>query len=460
MASLGRAIMASTTPAPTGPPTPAQLAVQGACDQFTTQLQTLLHHDRASLAQGLVPTRAGEPLSADQQAQLDAAGLDFLKSLPLGAFAPQTAARLQDAAQAAGLAPGDVATTRLGDLGALGNTLANGLLQQASVDSPEAAYGLAAGLAAAAGYVGWTKGSEGLTALGIKPEVQRDFFDGALTAKLGGEFGARFAQAKVTGTLSAQKTWANGAQVSGSVTGNTRTGFDAAQGSYALTRGAWSVGAQGKVAADGTRDASLTAGYQGQQAGATVTAQRTADGLQTVKLAATAKPSDTVDLGATVERNVPQGLVSSTASLEARGTDGQKVTAFLAGDSAAGLTSAKLGLTLDRATFSAAANAEVTPDGLAHADFSTTLRNQRGLEVGAQVTANLAGVKTVGANLTYAPGENLKVSARVARNLQTGQVTGGAELSAQLNGTTEIAAQANVDTQGQSSVSVGLKGRF
>lgn len=456
MESLGKAIMAATTPVAAGP---AQQAMIQSVDQLTAQVQTILHHDAKSLAQGLAPARAGEPLSAEQQSQLDAAAVDFLKSLPVGALAPAVAARLQAQLKDANVEVGDLATTRLGDLGAVGKALANQVLQAGPRDSPAAYYGLAGGLAAAVGYVGWTKGSEGLAALGIKPELKKGFFDDRLSVTLSGEFGARLQDLQVSGTVAGQTTFSNGGQLSGSLTTNSRAGLQAAEARYSLEKPNWNFAAAWVRTADGQQTGTLTTGVKNELLSASVTATRNAAGLQTVALQGTASPDANLRLSGAATRDVASGQTAAEFDAFLSGKGGQTLTAHLQGNSEVGLQSTTLGLTIDQADFRLSATSTFTPDGLSSAELQGHL-TRGALALDASTTANADGLATVAASATYSPAEDFKLSAGLSHNLQTGETSGSADLSMRVNGEIDLALSASADSQGQRTLNLGARGKF
>jgi hypothetical protein len=124
----------------------------------------------------------------------------------------------------------------LGDLGSIGGDIAKDLVKDLKRESPAAYYGLAGGLAVAAGVVAWKDGSAKLASLGIKPEVKQKFFDDKLEVKLRGDWEAHFKNFKATATVTGHHDFGSAGRVSGSVTANSQTGFESARVQYDFDR--------------------------------------------------------------------------------------------------------------------------------------------------------------------------------------------------------------------------------
>ena len=217
-------------------PNPVRTQLEGALTTFQSRIETTLGHDAMSMARGRTPIREGDALSPTQQQELQNASTDFIKSIPIGALSPEVAAAVQSKLEAAGIDTRDIASTKLGDLGDIGGDIAKDLIKDLKRESPAAFYGLAAGLAAAAGVVAWKDGSAKLSSLGIKPEVKTKFFDDKLEVKLRGDWEAHFKNFKATATVTANHDFGSAGRVSGSITANSQTGFDNARVQYDLNR--------------------------------------------------------------------------------------------------------------------------------------------------------------------------------------------------------------------------------
>ncbi len=241
---------------------PVQAAMNQAIDRYTTRVQTQLHHDAMSLARGETPFRAGDALTAAQQDELKKASVDFVKDIPIGALSPELAASIQQKLKAAGVEVRDIASTKLGDLGDIGGDIAKDLVKDLKSDHPAAFYGLAAGAAAAAGYVAWSQGSEGLNKLGIKPEIKQNFFDGNLSVKLGGEWQSHFKDFKATATVAGRVDLGDYGRLTGSVTANSATGIDRATVGYDITRPNWNLSANAAFNSNGLESVSGRANWQ------------------------------------------------------------------------------------------------------------------------------------------------------------------------------------------------------
>ena len=255
---------------------PVQLAMNSAIDRYTTRVQGELNHDAMSLARGEHPFRNGDTLSTGQQDALKKASVDFIKDIPIGALSPQMAALVQQKLQDANIQVRDVASTKLGDLGDIGGDIAKDLLKDLKSDSPGVFYGLAAGAAAAAGYVAWSKGSEGLKDLGIKPEVKQSFFDDHLSVKLGADWQSHFKDFRATATVAGNVSLGDFGRLNASVTANSRTGIDNASIGYNIDRPNWNL--------------SATAGFNSQ-------------GLETVSGRANYNVNENLRLSAGIDRN-------------------------------------------------------------------------------------------------------------------------------------------------------------
>ncbi|MBS1154022.1 MAG: hypothetical protein H6Q89_5720 [Myxococcaceae bacterium] len=242
-------------------PNPVQLGMNSAIDRYTSRVQTQLNHDAMSLARGARPFTNGDTLTAAQQDELKNASIDFIKDIPIGALSPELAAVVQQKLKDANIQVRDVASTKLGDLGNIGGDIAKDLVKDLKAGSPAAFYGLAAGAAAAAGYVAWSQGSAGLKDLGIKPEVKQNFFDNRLSVKLGADWQSHFKEFQATATVGTNLSLGDYGRVSGSVTANSRTGLDSANLGYNLDRPDWNLSANAAFNRQGLESVSGRANY-------------------------------------------------------------------------------------------------------------------------------------------------------------------------------------------------------
>ncbi len=284
-------------------PNPVEQAVLSNIDRFTTRLQTTLHHDALSLARGQRPLQEGDSLTAEQQDAMQSAAQDFVKGMPIGALAPELAASIQEKLKDAGVEVRDIASTKLGDLGKIGGDIAKDLLKDFKKDSPTAFYSLAAGAAAAAGYVAWTKGSEKLSQLGIKPELKQKFFDDQLQVKLKGDWQAHFKDFKATATVDGKVSLGEYGRLTGSVTANSRTGFENATVGYNLDKPNWNLSASAAFNQGGFERARLEGGYKTDTLSATAYATATASGAETVGGRFSYNPNKDFALSGGVEHN-------------------------------------------------------------------------------------------------------------------------------------------------------------
>lgn len=232
-------------------PNPVRQQLEAALSTFNTRIETALGHDAMSMARGRTPVRAGEQLTPTQQEELQNASTDFVKSLPIGALSPEFASAVQAKLQAAGINTRDIASTKLGDLGSIGGDIAKDLVKDLRANSPATFYGLAAGLAAAAGVVAYTQGSSKLASLGIKPEVKTGFFDNQLEVKLRGDWDAHFTNFRASGSVTGRVDLGGGSTVSASVTANSTDGFQNGRIQYDLNRADLNLSAYGTVNRNG-----------------------------------------------------------------------------------------------------------------------------------------------------------------------------------------------------------------
>ncbi len=217
-------------------PNPVRQQLESSLTTFTTKLETTLGHDAMSMARGRTPVREGDTLSPAQLTELQNASTDFIKSIPIGALSPELAAGIQARLKDAGIETRDIASTKLGDLGAIGGDIARDLIKDLKASSPTAYYSLAGGLAAAAGVVAWTGGSAKLASLGIKPEVKQNFFDKQLEVKLRGDWDAHFKNFKATTTVTGRVDLGGAGKIALSATASSATGFDNARLQYDLNK--------------------------------------------------------------------------------------------------------------------------------------------------------------------------------------------------------------------------------
>jgi hypothetical protein len=237
----------------------AELQFQGGLNTFTNKLEIALHQDAMSMARGQMPTRQGDSLTADQQKQMQDAATEFLKGMPVGALSPEIAAGLQEKLKLSGIDTRDIATTKLGDLGNVGGDVLKSLVGKLKADSPAAFYSLAATAAAAAGAVAWSGGSAKLEKLGIKPEIKQGFFDDKLTVKLKADFGAHFSNLSATATVGTNLDFGDAGKLTGSLTANSRTGFEGGTVGYSLKREDFNLSANANFDRHGLTTANATA---------------------------------------------------------------------------------------------------------------------------------------------------------------------------------------------------------
>jgi hypothetical protein len=192
-------------------------ATAKAFDAFHAKLNTILHHDAASLASGLRPVSPGDPLDAASQQAIEGAFRDLVSSLPLSALSPQAAVVVSGALDGARLEHPDLATTRLRDLGNVGGQAAKQLVDRLKQESPTAYWTMAGAAAGAAVAVGYTQGTDALARLGVKPEFSTGVFHDAARVKVGLQAGAHFADPRLSVGVSGQRALGDGWTARGNV---------------------------------------------------------------------------------------------------------------------------------------------------------------------------------------------------------------------------------------------------
>jgi hypothetical protein len=491
-----------------------QQALVASIDRYTAQVQAVLHHDAKSLAAGQAPVLAGEPVSADQLAQLQSASLDFLQGLPVGALAPEAVARLTDQLAAKGVDTTGLAARPLGSLGDTGHAFAKELLAQLrSGDAPTQAYALAGTLAAVAGYSAWTQGSQGLSALGFRPEFQRSLFDDRLQVKAGADWQAEFKDFSLTASATGKKELGKAGTLTASGAVSTKNGFEGGSVGWTVERPNWNLAASAALSRKGLDSVALSGqrtGSLGQvNVGATLDAngQLTAaafgaaleKGAYSAKLAATTDAATGTKGDVTLGRktdaasqqlavHVQDGRVDqATAQLSATGADGSQLDLsvahqvqtntttlgakqrFLIGkgtletqatvDANAGLTAASAAYSRTSGRFSVDAKASLNADGFDQASLSAKEQYDAGT-LQATVNANAQGLQSAGLEATYAPDANLSVAAGVTRDFQAQRTTGHLEATWSDGKDASLSVNGTADSQGQSGVGVRLDVKF
>jgi hypothetical protein len=250
-----------------------------ALDNFTLRLEQALRVDARGLAlnaaEGRVPLAMGGSLSPDQEREVMRAARTLLRELPVGALAPDLVTHVESFLDKRGVPHGDIATTRVKDLGDVGEALLDKMLSTFRGERPAVFYGLAVGAAGALGAVTYLEGTDTLKSLGIAPEIKTGLFNDALQARLGLQWGKKLTNPEVqlglqtsqpftlgttplTGTFGVHGVMAGkdfghlearGFAVTSSVTGRTVGGIDLAASATYFTQ-------------DGRVLTSVSAGYQ------------------------------------------------------------------------------------------------------------------------------------------------------------------------------------------------------
>lgn len=190
-----------------------------AFDTFHAKLTQILHRDAASLAWGHAPVGLGDRVTPAQTAQLEKAFTDLVAELPVGAFGPGFEKVLEGATGVLG-ADVDLATVRLKDVGRVGGDAARDLVQQLKHEHPVTFWSMAGVAAAGAATLGYTKGTDALEKLGIRPEASSTLFDGAQTklrATVAFHAGPKLADPALSLGLRGERRFDNGTVVHGAL---------------------------------------------------------------------------------------------------------------------------------------------------------------------------------------------------------------------------------------------------
>ncbi len=151
--------------------------IQAAMKRFTDRIKSIFGRDAMSLAKrsaGLT-SQGPEPNDA-QKAALETAAVDLVKDLPVRAFSPEVANKVQSALADRGVDIPNIGARKVGSLGSVGGDVAKEVVSDFRENHPKSFYGLATGVAVGGAVYAYNEGSDALKKLGIKPKV---------TAKLG-----------------------------------------------------------------------------------------------------------------------------------------------------------------------------------------------------------------------------------------------------------------------------------
>ena len=151
--------------------------IQAAMRRFVTRVQSIFGRDamgEAKRAAGL--TSQVLETSESQRAALDTAAVDLVKDLPVRAFNPVIADKVQKTLADRGVEITDIGARKVGSLGSVGGEIAQEIVSDFREKHPKTYHGFAAGVAVGGAVYAYNEGSDALKSLGVKPKV---------TAKLG-----------------------------------------------------------------------------------------------------------------------------------------------------------------------------------------------------------------------------------------------------------------------------------
>ncbi len=513
---MPRAAPAAKAVAPVAAPldTPVQQALAKAVDGYTAQVQAVLHHDAKSLAAGQPPVLPGDPLSQAQVEKLQSASLGLLQGLPVGALAPKAVAQLTERLAAQGVDTTDLASKPLGSLGDTGHAFAKELLSQLGSGSASTdAYALAGTLAAVAGYTAWTQGSQGLSALGFRPEFQKGLFDDKLQVKAGADWQAEFKDFSVYAAATAKVDLGKAGTLQGTAKVSSTNGFEGGSVDFGVERPNWNLAANASLSKRGVESVALSGKRSGSlgQVSATATldangkvsaagveamlekgplsaklsaTQTAADGTQgsvvlgrktdasaqeltvhskdgrvdqvSAKLSAT--PAPDTDFGLTVDHQVATNTTTLGVTQGFKVGQGTLKTAATI-DANAGLTAASVeySRTTDRWGFNA--KAQGNADGFERATVSAQAKSDVASLEGS-ATLNALGLESAELKGTYTLDENLKLTAAVSRDFQANRTQSQLEATWTDGKDASLSVSGATDSQGQSSAGVRLDVKF
>ena len=234
-----------------------------ATERFSSRIQNVLGHDAMSLAEGKQPWKPGDSVSDAQRSALQKATTDYVQDIPLAFMSPKASSALETGLQSAGLDIKNVEGRTLRELGReipdAAQDAAKDMAERFKEKSPTAYYGLMVGGLAAVGGVAYTKGTEPLEKLGIKPELSTDVFNDSVKVKAEASWKERFSDFRLKSTVSGQLDLNHGHKLGLSATGNFADGgFQSGHIDAQLSLGR-DLGFSSRVGfdADGLRDASL-----------------------------------------------------------------------------------------------------------------------------------------------------------------------------------------------------------
>lgn len=191
-----------------GSASPTDQRLAEASDRFTARMEDVLNRDALSLSRGEQPWREGQPLTDAQQGALRDAAKDYLMDVPLGAMAPGVKDGVGALLERAGVRPENLDSMSLRDVqrhvGDAASDYAESLVDRVKDKAPAAYYGILGAGAAAAGGLAYTKGSDALRRLGVKPEMKLGLFHDHIELRAGAEWEARFRNFEPTAGLRAR----------------------------------------------------------------------------------------------------------------------------------------------------------------------------------------------------------------------------------------------------------------
>ena len=151
--------------------------VDAIINDYSKELQKLLHHDIESIAQGYMPIRDNSQIPKETQDKIFSATKDLLKGMPIEALSPVATKELTSFLQDQGMSTKDLNTKTLNGLGKEGQKLSKKWAKELKGSNPSVYYGLIGAASVAIGSYGYLEGSEGLKKLGLKPKFRSKLFN-------------------------------------------------------------------------------------------------------------------------------------------------------------------------------------------------------------------------------------------------------------------------------------------
>jgi hypothetical protein len=173
---------------PSDADSPVNQSMRRAVKKYEDKLDYIFGFSPKAMAEGRMPYRNGDNLTAEQQRAVEKETKRFVKDMPIGAFSPDTVSAIRAFAEEHGVDTTNLEGMSINDLGDvagdIGENIAKGYVNKLKGGKPGVYYGVLGAGAAAVGALGYTKGSDALRKLGIRPQIKTKLFNDTVTAKI------------------------------------------------------------------------------------------------------------------------------------------------------------------------------------------------------------------------------------------------------------------------------------